>query len=143
VQRSTQNLAKLAKVVVKTLPLIRRNQACVFGEMVLKIEEIIQKTFKLMEFANVYAVSKLVKEFNEESESFNNGLNFKLEDLDMVFTLNLFEVNKNWLQSNKSSQGRHGKHETISKRNGKTSGERLLICFFAFSIGSTTSADLF
>jgi hypothetical protein len=60
-QRGKQNFAKLAKIEVEVLPLIERDSACIFREMVLKVEESIQKTLKLIEFADVYIVSELVE----------------------------------------------------------------------------------
>jgi hypothetical protein len=34
-------LAKLTKVIIETLPLIEKDSACAFGEVVLNIEELI------------------------------------------------------------------------------------------------------
>jgi hypothetical protein len=51
----------LAKVIVKMLPLIRGDGAHALEEVVLKVQKAIQKVFELMIFADVNAVSKLVK----------------------------------------------------------------------------------
>jgi hypothetical protein len=75
----------------------------VFGEVVLEIEKAVQKMLKLMEFTDIYAVRKLVKEFDEESEPLDSGLNFGLEDLDAIFTLDFLEVDKDRLWGNGSS----------------------------------------
>jgi hypothetical protein len=60
-QGAKQNLAKLAKIEIKMLPLIWRNSVRTFGEMILKVKEAIQEIFKLVELANVYAISELIE----------------------------------------------------------------------------------
>jgi hypothetical protein len=65
--------------------------------MVLKVEELVQELLKLVKFADIYVVSKLVEKFNKESEPLNSGFDFKLEDLDAVFTLNFLKVDKDRL----------------------------------------------
>jgi hypothetical protein len=47
----------------------------------------------LAELAFIYAVRELVKKFNKEHKLFDSGLNFELEDFDIVFALNFLEVN--------------------------------------------------
>jgi hypothetical protein len=58
---------------------------------------VVQKTFELVKFANVYAISKLVEKFDKRSELLDSGLNFELKDLYIIFALNLCEVDKDWL----------------------------------------------
>jgi hypothetical protein len=43
------------------LPLIWQDSVCLLKEVVLEIEEVIQETLELIEIADVYAVSKLIK----------------------------------------------------------------------------------
>jgi hypothetical protein len=45
VQRSKQNLAKLAKIEIEALPLIRQDGAHTLREMVLEVEKTIQEAF--------------------------------------------------------------------------------------------------
>jgi hypothetical protein len=98
---------------------------------------------KLIKFANVYIISKLVKEFDKESEPFDSGSNCGLEDLDAIFTLDFLEVNKNQLWSNRSGWDRHGRYGTIEKEDLKAGSKRLFVCLFTFSIGGTMSTSLF
>jgi hypothetical protein len=74
------------------LPLIWRDSVHAFREVILEIEEPIQETLKLVKFADIYAVSKLVKEFDERSKPLDGGFDFRLEDFDTVFTLDFPEV---------------------------------------------------
>jgi cell fate regulator YaaT (PSP1 superfamily) len=60
-QRSKRNLAKLTKIKIEMLPLIRGDDVRTFGEVILEIEEAVQKTLELMKFADVYAISELVE----------------------------------------------------------------------------------
>jgi hypothetical protein len=90
-QRSKWNLAKLVKIEVETLPLVRRDSACAFGEVVLEVQEIIEEAFKWVKLADVYAVSELVEKFDEGSKSFDSGFNFRPEDIDVVFALDLLK----------------------------------------------------
>jgi hypothetical protein len=71
--------------------------------VILEIQETVQKTFELMKFADIYAFSELVKEFDEGGKPLDGGFDFGLEDLDVVFALNFLEVNKDWLWGNGSS----------------------------------------
>jgi hypothetical protein len=41
--------------------------------VVLEIEKVVQKMLELMKFADVYAISILVKEFNKRSEPLDSG----------------------------------------------------------------------
>jgi hypothetical protein len=133
----------LAKIKIETLPLIRRDSACTLREMVLEVEEAVQKAFELVEFANVYAIGELVEKFDKRSEPLNSGFDFELEDLDAVFDLNFLEVDEDRLRSDWSSQGGCGRHKTIGEEDFKTGGERLFVSLFAFGVSSTTSASLF
>jgi hypothetical protein len=47
---------------------------------------------KLMEFADVYSVSKLVKKFDKRSKPLDSSFDFGLEDLDTVFALDFLKV---------------------------------------------------
>jgi hypothetical protein len=60
-QGSKQNLAKLAKIEIEALPLIWRDGARALGEVILEVEEAVQETLELMEFADIYSVSELVE----------------------------------------------------------------------------------
>jgi hypothetical protein len=42
--------------------------------------------------ANIYTVSKLIKEFKKRSELFDDNLELGLEDLDVVFALDFLKV---------------------------------------------------
>jgi hypothetical protein len=108
----------LAKIKVETLPLIRRDSARVLREVVLKVEEAVQETLKLMKLADVYAVSELVEKFDERSKPLDGGFDFGLEDLDAIFALNFLEVDKNRLRSNRSGRGGRGGRETIGEGDG-------------------------
>jgi hypothetical protein len=108
----------LAKIKIETLPLIRGDGARTFGEVVLEVEEAVQETLKLMELADVYAVSELVEEFDERSKPLDSGFDFGLEDLDAIFALNFLEVDKNRLRSNRSGRGGRGGRETIGEGDG-------------------------
>jgi hypothetical protein len=92
----------LAKIEVETLPLIWGDSACIFKEVVLEVEKAVQEMLKLIKFADVYAVSELVEEFNERGELLDSGLDFRLKDLDTVFALNFLEVDEDWLWGNRS-----------------------------------------
>jgi hypothetical protein len=82
----------LVKIKVEMLPLIWRDHAHISREVVLEAEEAIQEMLKLVKFANIYIVSKLVKEFNKRSELLDSGFDFELKDLDVIFTLNFLKV---------------------------------------------------
>jgi hypothetical protein len=101
-QGSKRDLAKLAKVEVEALTLIRRDGAHSFGEVVLEVEKSIQETLELMKLADVYTVSKLVEKFDEGSKPFDGSSNFGLKDLDAIFALDFLEVDKNRLRSDRS-----------------------------------------
>jgi hypothetical protein len=51
----------------------------VFREVVLKVEKMVQEMFELVKFADFYAVSELVKEFDEGSKPLDGGFDFGLE----------------------------------------------------------------
>jgi hypothetical protein len=89
---SKRNLAKLAKIKIKTLPLVRRDGACTFGKVVLEVEEPIQETLKLVEFTDVYAVRELVEKFDKRYKPLDSGFDLGLEDFDTIFALNFLEV---------------------------------------------------
>jgi hypothetical protein len=93
----------LAKIEVETLPLIGGDGACAFGEVVLEVQEAIQKMFELMKLADVYMISELVEKFDKRGKPFNGGSDFRLEDFDAVCTLNFLEVDENRLRSDGSS----------------------------------------
>jgi hypothetical protein len=82
----------LAKIEVEVLPLVWRDSACALREVVLEVEEAVQEMLKLMEFADVYSVSKLVEKFDKRSKPLDSGFDFGLEDLDTVFALDFLKV---------------------------------------------------
>jgi hypothetical protein len=82
----------LAKIEVETLPLVRRDSARTFGEVVLEVQETVEEAFKLVELADVHAIGELVEKFDKGSEPLDSGFDFRLEDLDAIFALNFLEV---------------------------------------------------
>jgi hypothetical protein len=82
----------LAKIKIEPLPLIGGDSARTLEEVVLEVKEAVQETLELMELADVYAVSELVKKFDERCKLLDSGFDFGLEDLDTIFALNFLEV---------------------------------------------------
>jgi hypothetical protein len=108
----------LAKIKIEALPLIGRDSTRSFREVVLKVEKLIQETFELVEFTDVYAVKKLVEKFDKRCKLLDSGSDFRLEDFDAIFALDFLEVDKNRLQSDRNGRDRRSRRETVSKGDG-------------------------